>query len=415
MDKHLKTNILIQTILFFFLVVCLLPQKGYHPDDMGYWRWWALFIHENGLGRIYEIQANYQPVYLYAIALFDWIQGTGENISNNMPYIRIFPLLFDILPVFILLFFRRFRELASGWHWFLLLNVAYLYNSVIWGQVDSVHTSLSLLALLLAFKRPVWSGLVFLLAFNAKIQAIIFLPLLLMIWLFSIKSWKQVLSLGFVVLFSEALILMPFILGGTFPEYIKMVKGAVGFYPSISMNAFNFWDLVLSDEVIANAKDHETFFVLSYKTTGLLLFFLFSGIVLLPVLVKSVAALVKRQVDERMMEITCLAAGLVAIVFFFFNTQMHERYSHPAMLLFFFYGVFSKNFLLYIITSVAYFLNLEKVLQFFHISYHTLIFEREFIASLFALVLVLGIKRLYAYKFLTLFPGLKPRSIQTDG
>ena len=49
--------------------------------------------------------------------------------------------------------------------------------------------------------------------------------------------------------------------------------------------------------------------------------------------------------------------------FFFFNTQMHERYSHPAMLMAFLYGILNKNYWIYGITSIAYFLNMEKTLM----------------------------------------------------
>ncbi|MBK7336263.1 MAG: hypothetical protein IPJ00_08865 [Saprospirales bacterium] len=284
--------------------------------------------------------------------------------------------------------------MASGWHWFLLLNVAYLYNSVIWGQVDSIHSSLSLLALIISLRNPVWSAWVFILAFNVKFQSIIFLPLLIITWISAVRSWKQAAGMLLGGLALETLILLPFLLAGTFPAYLKMASGAVGYFPYISMNAFNLWDLLLDDMTIYSVRDDEIFLLVSYKTAGLILFFLFSALILFPALIKSLVAIIKKRVYLKIWELVFLSAGLITVAFFFFNTQMHERYSHPAMVFFFFYSVYRRNFLLYGLTSLAYLLNMERILVFFDISYHTVIFEKEFIASLFALVLILGIARL---------------------
>lgn len=411
MNKRLTLNTSVQLALFFFLLICLLPKSGYHAGDMSCWSWWTQFIGKKNLGGIYSYSVNYQPLFLYGLALFERILDTPEKITESIHYVRIIPILFDLAPVLFLLAIRKFRELASGWHWFLLLNVAYLYNSVIWGQVDSIHSSLSLLALILSLRNPVWSAWVFILAFNVKFQSIIFLPLLIITWISAIRSWGQVVGilLGGVVL--EIAILSPFLLAGTFPAYLKMASEAVGYFPYISMNAFNLWDLLLDDMTIYSVRDDETFLLVSYKTAGLILFFLFSALILFPALIKSLVAIIKKRVYLKIWELLFLSAGLITVAFFFFNTQMHERYSHPAMVFFFFYSVYRRNFLLYGLTSLAYLLNMERILVFFDISYHTFIFKKEFIASLFALVLVLGIARLVsAYRIREDLKFLKKRA-----
>jgi hypothetical protein len=78
-----------------------------------------------------------------------------------------------------------------------------------------------------------------------------------------------------------------------------------------------------------------------------------------------------------------LSAAVISLSFFFFNTQMHERYSHPAMIFLFFYAAFSKQFGPYILVSIAYLLNMERILLYFTVPHHTVIFSPEFSAALF--------------------------------
>jgi hypothetical protein len=75
---------------------------------------------------------------------------------------------------------------------------------------------------------------------------------------------------------------------------------------------------------------------------------------------------------------------------------MHERYAHSALIFFFIYGVKSSNYWLYGLTSLAYFLNLERVLNaipFLHIQ--TFIFDQRLIAVIYLIVLIIGIWKLY--------------------
>ena len=395
----LESKILLPCLLYLVLLLVLMPRSGF-KWDIGYWTWWTLYMYEHGLGHIYEIPANYQPLYLYWMQVYCWFQDSAEQVRQHIYLLKIWPLLFDFLPVGILLFLRKRWELKKGWHWFLLFNIAYLYNTLIWAQVDSVHSNLSLLAVVLAFVHPVASAVVFWLAFNAKIQAGIFLPLLVLIWLFSVRSWKQVVGSIALIVGLEALILLPFILAGAIPAYLELIGGSVDLYPVISQDAYNFWDLALDYSIIEKAPDSSVFFLFSYKTWGLILFFVWSGLALFPLFLKSVRILFSKRIPHRIWEQTFLTGGLVALLFFYVNTQMHERYSHPAMVFLFFYGVYRRHFGLYVIVSLACFLNMERVMQYFQISYHTLIFEREFVAGLFGLVLLLGFYRLFsAYGF----------------
>jgi Gpi18-like mannosyltransferase len=90
-----------------------------------------------------------------------------------------------------------------------------------------------------------------------------------------------------------------------------------------------------------------------------------------------------------------LAATLLALGLFYFTTEMHERYSHPVVLFSGVYAIITRRYLLYFILSAGYFLNMEEVLRYLHISYGTLIFMPEFIAGLFGLGMLLAWYYLY--------------------
>jgi len=171
--------------------------------------------------------------------------------------------------------------------------------------------------------------------------------------------------------------------------------GSVGRYPRVSMNAFNFWHLIMRQDPW-NVSDESTWLrSLTYKRIGLVLFFIFSLAALWP-LVRVVWQKTRRKDSNISRQQVWLTGSLLAILFFFFNTEMHERYCHPAFLFLTVYAFHTKRFLPYILFSLAYFLNLEKVLQFLKLeNYHTLVFDPRFIAVLFLILVIYLFIRLY--------------------
>jgi hypothetical protein len=89
-------------------------------------------------------------------------------------------------------------------------------------------------------------------------------------------------------------------------------------------------------------------------------------------------------------------SALYGLAFYFFTTGMHERYSHPVILLLGMYAVLSGNYFTYVLASVAYFANLEKGLYYFKLnSYDSLIFNRAFGGVMFLVVLLVGLAQVY--------------------
>jgi Gpi18-like mannosyltransferase len=262
-----------------------------------------------------------------------------------------------------------------------------------------VHTNLSFLALLFAFTNPLLSGFLFAIAIGTKLQAIIFLPILVVIWLYSTRNIKTFIGLLLVIFSTLFMICLPFILAGSFGQLWQVVTGAVGKYPVISIGAFNIWYLITSGD-LGSTLDSGSYFVLSYKQTGLLLFFIASTIILLPMLFRMLRLrLSNAPITDDTQKLLMLTGGLIALCFYYFNTQMHERYASPIIIFFFFYAVFSKNYILYILASISYFLTLDKCFpDYLPIVHYKIIFASKVIAIWYTITLAYAF-----YEFLRLY------------
>jgi hypothetical protein len=176
---------------------------------------------------------------------------------------------------------------------------------------------------------------------------------------------------------------------------VSAMTNSVDRYPVISMNAYNMWHLFFWRKIdLTHMKDTILFLNLSYKNWGLLLFFISAGIALLPMTIAIYKNFFLRKAILVDMAHILLVGALIPLLFFFFNTQMHERYPHPAFLFITAYSFFRKRYFLYIIFSMAYFLNLEKALRAFDLHYSAFIFGNRFIAGLYLITIIVIFREL---------------------
>jgi len=393
----LKISILALSIYGF--LIWFLPSVFF--NDIHFWRHWAIHIFENGLGAVYLYKEppyimNYHPIWLYLLNIYGWIQGSVEQIETNQIYLKSIPLIFDIIGAFSIFLIVKSRNI-----WLpliLLLNIAYLYNTWIGAQLDSIHTTFVILAIIFGMKHNIILSLLFyLLAINTKLQAIVFLPLVGLIWLPIIFDNVKKLFIGIGLAgMLQCFILIPFIQHGTVNDLFATVIGNVDFYPVLSLHAFNMWFLIFNFEA-HHISDQITYGGLTYKSWGQMLFLITSFIALFPLFVKTIKLIQrKKKFSVEHAGFICLTGALISLTFFFFNTQMHERYIHPLIIFTAFYGYLKKNYLLYILGSYAYFMTLERVLRAFNWDfYHTFVFQSDFIALIYLSVLIIGTYYLY--------------------
>ena len=389
MDQSLKRT-RIELLVLFALYLFLLPRASMEYD-MEFWRQWAVTIHRNGLAHAYNSTINYFPVYVYALWIYDLVQGTEANIIAHIYSIKALFICFDFLPLVVLCAFRQKLLTYKIPYLFLLLNIAYVFNSMMWGQIDSIYTNLAFLAIITTLAYPVWGILLYLLALNTKQQAIVFLPVMAIVSLYSIRNWGTVIKAVLAVAVVQLLLLLPFLGSGGAGKMVSIVTNTVDLYHNLSICAFNFWYLVVpGNPYFIDARD--TWFLFSYTITGFMLFAVAAIKVWLP-LAKRMWQLKKdgMAMDDKTWQLLFLCTGLICLYFFYSNSQMHERYAHPIIIFFFFYGVVSKNYKLYILASIPYFLSLDKCYpDYLPITHYKIIYASRIIALWYTATVIYG-------------------------
>ncbi|MES2761452.1 MAG: hypothetical protein V4677_04565 [Bacteroidota bacterium] len=404
MNEKYSRRLYLELPLCFLLLFFLMPTSGGFGFDNECWSNWATAIDQYGIGNVYKkSDSNYPPLIMYFLYVFNLFQENNEKIVENIYYFRLIPLLFDFLPVIILMLFKKKFELERGYHFFLLFNVAYLYNTMLWGQVDSIHSNLILLSLFLVLSMPRLAMVVFVLALNMKLQSVIFFPVIFLCLIPKVSSIKIFIQIIAAAIVTQLIILTPFLLSGTINELYLVVINSASYFPQASMNAFNMWYFI-ADGNLWETSDVTNFIrigfgsfklTMTYKSFGLLLFLIFSALALFPLFIKTIYSIILKNIKSDIQELLFLTSGLITLIFFYFNTEMHERYSHPAMIFFFFYGMSKRNFTLYIATSIAYFLNLDAVLRYFKLPEDTFLYKPQFIATIFAMIIATGLLLIY--------------------
>ncbi|MFI5195848.1 MAG: hypothetical protein ACHQD8_02045, partial [Chitinophagales bacterium] len=165
-------------------------------------------------------------------------------------------------------------------------------------------------------------------------------------------------------------------------------------YNNLSLSAFNIWYLIISGNPYFT-KSNDVYFIFSYKTIGLIMYSIALFAVLAP-LMKRLWTLRKHKLpfDDTTYQALFLSTGLSCLYFFYFNAQMHERYSHPIIIFFFFYGVASKNYKLFILASIPYYLSLDKSFSYpdgyLPVVHYKIIYASKIIALWYTATLVYG-------------------------
>ncbi|WP_317896543.1 hypothetical protein [Aurantibacillus circumpalustris] len=394
-----RLNPTLKYITFSFLAfVCfavIMPTSG-HPWDNFCWSEWSKYIYNNGLGHVFYSRTDYFPLYHYILKIYSLMQGSPDETWANVRYLKLFTLVFHFVTGYFVYRITKFKNENSDTTlvntFYYLINVAVLYNVIIWGQVDIILACLVFISVYYAVQHQSILSLVFLLlALNFKLHAIVFVPvigLLLLPRMISYFSVKKLFIGSIVLVVLQFLILLPFIIDGSVKNLPRIITGSVDKFAVISAYAFNIWYLLLSGDLF-NTSDTTIVFGLSYKNWGLVFFLISSTAALWPLLKTVYTWFAKKSLHDLALDKIILISALIPLLFFYFNTQMHERYSHPALVFLITYSLISSKPLLSIIASVAYFLNLEAELQFLKLpNYGTVIFDPRFISGLYLLTII---------------------------
>ena len=400
LKNELQNPFTLSLILIFLTLVLLLPTSSFESDLMVYVDW-INTIRNLGVANIYLQQVNYFPIFIYILYLFNLIIGSTVVLVTKIYLIKIFILIFDIGSIWLVGKLLKKLKLSAFLSLLILFNPAFFYNSIFWGQIEAIYIFFIVASLLAAiYHHPNWSIILFLLALYTKLQAIIFLPIIVLILLpYYWKNKKLIFQALMVIIISHVIILFPYIVKGPLIYMYAHVLKSFNMFPFLSANAFNFWVLIMGQSQ-ALTTDATKFLFLSYKAWGIIMFAVSSVVIMLPLFWDIVRKnVITKIVTKEFVKTVFLVCGLISLTFFFFNTEMHERYLQPSIVLI---GIAlllkpSKILILsYALISIAFFFNLEYVLQHFKFDLNnSLLFNPQLISLMYLVVLILGIWELY--------------------
>jgi Gpi18-like mannosyltransferase len=400
----IRTAVLVTVLTFLWAI---LPFLDGHPWDIYCWKEWALYIHRNGLQNVYHSFTDYLPLYHYELWLYDMISGSDKAIEMSINTLRLFTIIFDAIGLWYV--YKWTDRKVEFYILFILciLNVSYSYNTILWGQLDGILTTFIFMAIYYAYqKKVVLSSILIVLALNFKLQAIVFVPIwgLLMINGLLVKRNISVIISSFVAIIGlEILILLPFMLNGALADVWRVATGSVDKFPFLTMGAKNVWTWIFNGNTAWVPDSGVWFMGITYKQAGLFMFFTASLIVLLPVVVRLIKRFHKPEENIKLLtkEQLWLTCALISMLFYFLNTQMHERYIHPAFIFILVYAITAKDFFPLALFAVAYLLNLEDELGALHLrDKSTLLLDDIFISILYAIEIVyLSVKLFILYRW----------------
>jgi Gpi18-like mannosyltransferase/4-amino-4-deoxy-L-arabinose transferase-like glycosyltransferase len=319
-DSGIETVLVILIVLAVVKLFLLPFFPGFGPD-VGSYQAWAIQISSLGPAHTYQkgYFLDYPPGYLYAL----WVAGIGARMLHaSGDFLRVIvespAIVTDFfLALIVWAFVRRTREprIALVAMLLIALNPAMLFDTVVWGQSDSVLTFtiwLSVLALLAEQYDLCWAMAA--ISVLVKPQGLMLLPVLA--WWTMLKTpvarWARCAVVGIAVF---AIGIIPFQIGHPWNWILNLYTSTAAYYHETSVNAFNLIALLGG----LRRPDSETIGGISYFAFGMILLaplYAFVGWVLW---------------RERSPRTLVYAAFITVFGFFMIAPRMHERYLYPAL------------------------------------------------------------------------------------
>jgi Gpi18-like mannosyltransferase len=319
-DEYLTIAIFIVLALYLMKTLALLVFPGFGVD-VGSYQAWAMQIADLGPAQTYQqgYFLDYPPGYLYAL----WIAGVIVRMfgagGDVMRMIVESPALVAdlLLSLVVFAYVRRSKHKSLGLIAMLMvaLNPALLFDSVIWGQSDSVLTLAMLLAVFATLEKEYEiSWALAALSVLIKPQGLMVVPVLGW-WLLLEADPATWLRAAIVSLGTFIIGIAPFQIGHEWDWIIKLYSSTAAYYHETSVNAFNFLAL------IGGVRTQDS------GTIGGVTFFAL-GMALLVPLYAFVAYVLWRSRTAK----SLLYTSFIALFgFFMFAPRMHERYLYPAL------------------------------------------------------------------------------------
>lgn len=239
-----------------------------------------------------------------------------------------------------------------------LFNPASIYNSAVWGQIDTVPLMFFMLSLFTFIRQKYFLSMLFVVAsVFVKLSLLPLLPLYGIIFLLKVPL-KKTIGYSLIIL---GLVLVAIIPISSQPhmwllEFLS--KNSTNVLDNITANAYNFWWLMITPKLLVPAITvGEKFLFMSLGQWGYLLYTIF----MIPL---AVIVWMKRRAEFSAEFLTGLFA-VVSIMYFLFLPSMHERYLISLFPFMAAFVGFKKEYLkLFLVLSVVYTINIISVWQY---------------------------------------------------
>jgi dolichyl-phosphate-mannose-protein mannosyltransferase len=319
-DSGLGLAILI-LIGIWVLKQSLMPLFPGVGIDVGSYIAWAQRVTDIGPARTYQAGyfLDYPPGYLYAL----WAAGViAKLVSAGGDTTRLLvespALIADFLVALVMFAYLRragHNLLAYAGMLMVALNPALLFDSVIWGQSDSVPTLLMLLSVTAMLEDEYeLSWALAAIGVLVKPQVLLFLPVL-GLWTLMRVEPRRWLSGALAAILAFVIGAAPFQKGHPWSWLPSLYFATTGYYHETSVNAFNFMALA------AGLRQADTTTIYGIPCFPL-------GMGLLMLIYAGVAWMLWRKPSAQN-----LIFGVFIALFgsFMFAPRMHERYLYPAL------------------------------------------------------------------------------------
>lgn len=319
MLKTILTNKLFWILTAGMIIRILAAPLPGLQSDTSTWFAWAIRLENFDFSHFYskDYFSDYTPGYLYVLSLLGFLRNLLVLPDNIFYLLLKIPAITAELIIGLLVYkeARKYTPeitaiiVSSA----ILFNPALIFNSAVWGQIDSILTLL-ILATVIALKRNylILSSVFFGLALLVKPQAIAIAPLIIFYFIkhFRISSLLKLILPGFITVSVLAFAFFP---DRTLKSLTLHIINTANEYPYTSVNAYNSWGVIgfwVSDQIHWNA--------LTYQRWGYVLMAIYWLILGYFYFKKKLSAYA--------------LAAFATMGFFFLPTRVHERYLYPAII-----------------------------------------------------------------------------------
>lgn len=206
---------------------------------------WSNNLAENGFRPFYNSWSDYLPGYLYIL----WILGkiNSLNLFSTIVLYKIPAIISDLITGFLIYKIvknRKGEKLGLLGALIYIFNPAILYNSALWGQVDSFVALFSTLTIYLLPKNYLLSAITLAIGTVIKPQAAFLMPLIFVLFWKNKYKFTDLLKYCLVGLTIFVLAFIPFWNDNNLFNFIlNRLSASANQYPYTAVNAFNFWGI----------------------------------------------------------------------------------------------------------------------------------------------------------------------------